>query len=62
MFSMLPSGVLVVELVCGSIRALAVDAGGSVVSHAAWLLAALLPAAYWIASRVVTASWDASRD
>jgi hypothetical protein len=50
--------VLFLELVCGSVRALVSSLGGSVVAQAVWLLAALLPAAYWAAEKLVVSSWD----
>jgi len=57
-----PPGLLLLEFVCGSVRVLRIDGGGSAVSHAIWLLAALLPAAYWVADRLVASSWSHSFD
>jgi hypothetical protein len=52
--------VLFLELVCGSVRALVGSIGGSVVAQAVCLLAALLPAAYWVAEKLVVPSSDDS--
>lgn len=60
MLPTLPTGVLLLELVCGWVRALAMSVGGSVMSQAVWLIAVMLPAAYWVADRLVVSSWSAS--
>jgi hypothetical protein len=57
----LPPVILVLEFLCGSVRALIGSVGGGVASQAVWLIAALLPAAYWVAERLVLSSWENSR-
>ena len=54
------SPVLVLEFLCGSLRAVVGSVGGSVTAQAVCLIAALLPAAYWVAERLVLSSWDNS--